>query len=117
MPHVVIEYSSNIEQSVKMGNIAMRAHDLLIATGLFNTADIKTRTYATQDYLVGEQGPDGCFAHISVAIMEGRPLEKRQALSEALRDMLAEALPEEVSISVEVRELLKDVYRKRAPAA
>lgn len=117
MPHVIIEYSNNVHEVVQAAQITKHAHETLINSGLFSTPDIKTRSYSAEDYLVGDKGKDGSFLHICVYLLDGRSVEKKQALSEALRDMLVERLPQVDQLSVDIRDLSREIYRKRKPAA
>ncbi len=113
MPHVVIEYSDNISSAMQTEDICQVAHNTMIQSGLFLTGDIKTRAYSAQDFLVGEKGKDGSFVHITVYIMEGRSILQKQILSEALCNAVHGRLQTVDQVSVDVRELVKDIYRKR----
>lgn len=115
MPHVIIEYSQNIHDAVQAAKISVLAHEMLVQSQLFSIADIKTRSYVAQDYLVADKGLAGSFLHVSVYILEGRPVEKKQALSEALRDMLVSTLPQVDQVSVDIRDLERAIYRKKIP--
>jgi 5-carboxymethyl-2-hydroxymuconate isomerase len=111
MPHAIIEYSANIEEEFLDADICNRVHGTLMGCGLFRPEDIKTRAYATGDFMIGEKGQDGSFVHVTVSLLEGRTVEQKQALSQAIIDSLAVLNPID-SKSVDVRELAKDVYRK-----
>ena len=109
MPHVVIEYSANVEQFAEAVPIA---HDVMIQSGLFTTEDIKTRSYAAENFLVGKKGNQGRFVHVTISILEGRTTKQKQALSEAMRDALCVPLKEVDQLSIDIHELIKDTYRK-----
>jgi 5-carboxymethyl-2-hydroxymuconate isomerase len=112
MPHVIIEYSANICPARQFAEITKAAHDVMIQSGLFSVADIKTRSYVTEDFFVGEKGNQGRFVHVIIYLLEGRSLVQKQALSEAMRDSLASHLKDVDQLSVDIRELSKDTYRK-----
>jgi 5-carboxymethyl-2-hydroxymuconate isomerase len=112
MPHVIIEYSSNVCPSEQFSAITKSAHDVMVKSGLFSAADIKTRSYVTDDFLVGEKGQQGSFVHVTIYLLEGRTMLQKQTLSEALHNALRMRLLGVDQISVDIRELEKDTYRK-----
>lgn len=116
MPHVIIECSENIRFLVKPADITQIAHTTMIQSGLFNTADIKSRSHVAEDYLVGEKGNHGSFVHVTVYLLEGRSLLQKQNLSEALCAALQVPLKKVDQLSIDIRELTKDTYRKYVSA-
>jgi 5-carboxymethyl-2-hydroxymuconate isomerase len=112
MPHVIIEYSENVPALANPAELTQIAHSTMMESGLFNAADVKSRATAAEHYLVGEKGTDGSFVHVTVYLLEGRNLLQKQRLSEALRDALQLPLQKVSQLSVDIRELQKDVYRK-----
>lgn len=114
MPHVIIEYSANVCPRTEFVEITQIAHKIMIQSGLFAAADIKTRSYVTKDFLVGEKGNQGSFVHVTVYLLEGRTTMQKQNLSEALRDALQLALKNVDQLSIDIREMAKDTYRKYA---
>lgn len=112
MPHVIIEYSANVCPAGQFAEITKIAHKTMVESGLFSATDIKTRSYVAEDFLVGEKGSQGSFVHVTVYLLEGRTTLQKQNLSEALRDALQLPLKNVNQLSVDVRELVKDTYRK-----
>lgn len=112
MPHLIIEYSANVRQLTSPAELNRIGHKVMIESGLFSVPDIKSRAYATDDYLVGEKGSDGSFVHVTVYLLEGRSTQQKQDLSEALRAALKVPLEKIDQLSIDIRELAKDTYRK-----
>lgn len=112
MPHLIIEYSDNVANEIVSSDIAEKLHYALGQCGLFKLDDIKTRSYAAKDFLVGDQGKDGSFLHLSLSIKAGRTLEQRQALSKTLLDMLTAHTNGIDQLTVDIREMDSDVYQK-----
>ncbi|MGB9153086.1 MAG: 5-carboxymethyl-2-hydroxymuconate Delta-isomerase [Alphaproteobacteria bacterium] len=111
MPHAVIEYSANIEEEFLDAGICDRVHGTLMDCGLFKPQDIITRSYPANDFMAGEKGQDGSFVHATVSLFEGRTVEQKKGLSQAVLESLA-VLNGVDSISVDIREIVKDIYRK-----
>jgi 5-carboxymethyl-2-hydroxymuconate isomerase len=83
----------------------------MMASGLFAVpADIKTRAYPTQDFLVG--GEQAALAHVTISLLEGRTIAQKQALTDLVRDALQQLLPTVEQLSVDIRDMTKDTYRK-----
>ena len=112
MPHVIIDYSGNIQSEVRKAGIVGLVHGVMINSGLFQDKDIKTRAYASDDFMMGEKGGDGTFLFVSIAIMPSRDDPQKSVLSQSIYDQVAAVLPGIDSISVEIRELHKPSYRK-----
>jgi 5-carboxymethyl-2-hydroxymuconate isomerase len=112
MPHAIIEYSGNIEEDVLSVDLCDLVHGLLIECGLFNVDDIKTRSYVADDFMVGEKGQDGSFIHVTISLLEGRTSQQKKTLAQTILDSIAEAVEEADSISVDVREMAKEIYVK-----
>lgn len=111
MPHLIIEYSANACAVDQLRKVVQAAHEVMVQSGLFSLADIKTRAYRAEHFMLGGNGEQGSFMHATVALLEGRSVAQRQALSEAVRDALQRHVTVD-QLSVEVREMAKDTYRK-----
>lgn len=112
MPHLIIEYSSNVRELAEPAEILRLGHNIMTESGLFSVPDIKSRAYEAADFLVGEKGAQGTFVHVRVYLLEGRSTEQKQTLSEALRDALKLPLEQIDQLSIDIRDMTKDTYRK-----
>jgi len=112
MPHATIEYSANLSGHTHCATLVPTVHERMIASGLFNAADVKTRAYATQDFHVGEKGAAGSFIHVRIELMEGRTPQQRQALTTSIRDAVQALIPQADQLSVDIRDMGRETYRK-----
>jgi 5-carboxymethyl-2-hydroxymuconate isomerase len=112
MPHAIIEYSANINSAVIELDAVQVVHDVMLTCGLFQPEAIKTRLHAVNDFMVGVKDRTGSFLYLQVAILTGRTVEQRQALSDALLAALGDALPPIDELTVEIREMDRETYRK-----
>lgn len=116
MPHLVIEYSRQLEDTISIATLVRNGQRAMTDTGLFNASAIKTRAVPYRDFVLGnDEGGDGRFIHAEVRILEGRTTEQKEALSAAIFNSLCESAPEVPEISVEVRDMQKASYSKRVP--
>ena len=51
MPHCIIEYTPNL--SMDTAELLQTAHQVMMDSGLFGVADIKTRAFVVNDYVLG----------------------------------------------------------------
>ena len=110
MPHVIVEYSANVEGWVDLQGFCERLRTAAIDTGVFALSGVRVRAVKCELYSIADGRDDRGFVDISVRLRGGRPLETRKDLSEKLfgasRDYLAEALEQHaLAISLEVREI------------
>lgn len=112
MPHAIIEYSDNLTPDVASGHVVDHVHTAMIESGLFQIEAIKTRAFATHDFRVGAKGAQGSFVYISVALLAGRTLEQRKALSDSILAAVKPSLSHADQVTVEIREMDRDTYQK-----
>ncbi len=128
MPHVVIEYSANLEAEVEPMALVSAVHRAVLAQPAFEAPGVRTRASRREHYLVAEGDPENAFVAVTARIAPGRDLAARQAASEAIMAALYQALEpiyrrRGLALSVEVSELdaggmtRRNNLRERARAA
>jgi 5-carboxymethyl-2-hydroxymuconate isomerase len=73
--------------------------------------DIKVRARSYVDYLLA--GKRDSFVHLSVHLLAGRTPEQKVTLSTRLRQTMVELCPAVTSLSVDIRDMDPDAYKKR----
>ncbi|AWM85389.1 homoprotocatechuate degradation operon regulator HpaR [Microvirga sp. 17 mud 1-3] len=94
MPHIWVEYSSNLEDSIDVSALLKTTQDALIGDGtIFPFAGARTRGVPVQNYLIVDGHADNSFVHVLLRIAVGRSQEDRKAAAsrvfEAVKDFLA----------------------------
>ena len=84
MPHIRIEYSSNLEDRLDMAGFCAVLRDAAAETGLFPRAGIRVRAIRCDHVLIADGNPAHAFADISVRLRAGRPLDARKAATDAI---------------------------------
>ncbi len=112
MPHIVMEYSTGLQRKTAIGELLSEVHATVRNAGIFAPEAIKSRAVAFDEYVIGDNGSEGDFVHVTLAIFSGRSPEQRQNLSKAILAVLQRKLPEAASLTVEVREIEKESYAK-----
>ncbi len=110
MPHVIVEYSANLEPRADIAGLVDGLHSATYATGLFELPAIRVRAAPRAVYRVADGNPANAFVHAIARIRQGRTLEQRQGLGRALlaatETALAGILAETpIGITIEVIEM------------
>jgi 5-carboxymethyl-2-hydroxymuconate isomerase len=110
MPHIMVEYSRNLERGVEIAKLVKDLHVAVLETGLFETLAVRTRALPRDIYRIADGAPENVFLHVVARIRAGRSVEDRKRLgADLLRVAKADlaALPEgaPMAISIEVQEL------------
>jgi 5-carboxymethyl-2-hydroxymuconate isomerase len=110
MPHILVEYSSNLAPRVEVAGLIGALHGAVVESGLFEPAAVRTRALPRDLYLVADGAPDNVFLHITARIRAGRSIENRRSLGESLLQAAKtaiSALPPStpIALSVEVHEI------------
>ncbi|MBV6303988.1 5-carboxymethyl-2-hydroxymuconate Delta-isomerase [Candidimonas humi] len=92
MPHIWIEYSSNLRPQLEVRKLMKTIQDAAIDDGsVFPLAGARTRAIAIDDYLIVDGHPDNSFVHLTLKIGHGRDLETKKQLGERVFAALREA--------------------------
>jgi 5-carboxymethyl-2-hydroxymuconate isomerase len=110
MPHVIVEYSSNLETQIDIPGLVRNVHEAALATGVFERAAVRTRAERRDCYVVADSHPDNCFVAVVVRIAPGRNDEIRHRLGSSMFDALCDYLgliekTNPIVISLEVQEV------------
>lgn len=90
MPHFILEYSANLDNSIEFADLFGQLTDTAVATGVFPLAGIRCRAHRSDHYRIADGNPDFGFAHLQVKLGAGRPDEVKAAAAEAIFSTLSE---------------------------
>jgi 5-carboxymethyl-2-hydroxymuconate isomerase len=110
MPHCIIEYAKELEQTLAINELLLVVHQAVVASQLFERQSIKSRAIAYEHYLTG--GEKKPFIHITLRILLGRNHQQKKDLTELVLDKLRELVKPAISLSVEVMDIEKISYKK-----
>ena len=92
MPHLILEYSANLEEQIDVKGLVRTVHDAALKTGVFPEAGTRTRAAKRMDYEIADRHPDNGFVHLTLRIGMGRTVEVRQMAGEQIFAALTGAL-------------------------
>lgn len=110
MPHLIIEYSANLQETMDLTGLIDRLHETTAASGITKLKGIRTRAARRDHYHIADGHPDNGFVHIVVRMRHGRPLEVRKRFGEQLFDVICRHLKPlydstPLGISFEIQEI------------
>jgi 5-carboxymethyl-2-hydroxymuconate isomerase len=110
MPHITVEYSSNLEDGIAIRTLIDALHRTVEQSGLFDPAAIRTRALPRPVYRIADGNPANVFAHIIARIRAGRTVEERKRLGNALLETAKKAVSAmpavpPIALTVEVHEI------------
>jgi 5-carboxymethyl-2-hydroxymuconate isomerase len=118
MPHVIVEYSANLEPDLEIEALIEALHETALGTGLFDIDGIRSRAVRRDTYRVGDGSPENGYVFITARVGEGRPAEARENLGKSLlattETVLADLIATTpVSLAVEVHEIDRSMTFRR----
>lgn len=118
MPHLNIEYSANLADSIDIQALVDRVHETALETGIFPLGGVRTRAEPRTHYRIANGDPRAGYIHLMVRIGSGRDLETRKAAGEKIFAALCDFTEElynsrPLALSFELHEIPPDLaWRK-----
>jgi len=118
MPHLIVEFSANLEKQIDIQEIVDGLHRTATAIDGLPVGGLRTRAQKREYFQIADRHPDNAFVHLILKLGHGRPIEKRREFGEALFASLC-VLLEQVSatsplaISFEIQEIHPELTWKK----
>jgi 5-carboxymethyl-2-hydroxymuconate isomerase len=84
MPHLIVEYSANLEPGLDMAGLVKALHEAALETGVFPIGGIRTRAAGRDTYRIADGHADNAFIHVQARIGAGRTAQVRQQAAEQI---------------------------------
>ena len=88
MPHLIIDYSANLDDALDMRALAEAVHAAALASGVFPIGGCRTRLARRDVSVIGDGHPDNGYIHIQARIGAGRAPDVRQRAAEQIFEAL-----------------------------
>ncbi|MGB0251335.1 MAG: 5-carboxymethyl-2-hydroxymuconate isomerase [Paracoccaceae bacterium] len=110
MPHLMIDYSANVEPDVDIGGLCNTLRDVAASIDAFPLAGVKVRAVRVDHYAIADGNPEHGFIDISVRIREGRDMETKQNAAQKIFDAANEFVADvmqrrSLALSLELRDI------------
>jgi 5-carboxymethyl-2-hydroxymuconate isomerase len=110
MPHIIVEYSGNLDGSLDIRALVDGLHQCAVDSQVADTAAIRTRAERREIFKVADGDPANAFVHIVARLRIGRSEELCRALADALlavanRHLQHADATHPLAITVEIEEI------------
>ena len=84
MPHIIIEYSDNLEKKINLEELIEIAHATAVDTEVFPLGGLRVRAARREHYKIADGHPDNGFIHIELKIGPGRDKKTKKSALEKI---------------------------------
>jgi 5-carboxymethyl-2-hydroxymuconate isomerase len=84
LPHLIVEYSANIEDRIALDELLDKLHACALTTGVFPLGGLRVRAHRADKYRIADKASENGFVHVTAMIGHGRPLDVQQRAGEEL---------------------------------
>jgi len=117
MPHITLEYSSNITITKDFGELFEPIHQLLERSLNVNPLNCKSRVICHDNFFVANGDPKHAFAHLQIKVLDRHPFEGKQEVGAGAFELIKTFFKDQVAglcfqPSVEIHEMKGDLYYK-----
>jgi 5-carboxymethyl-2-hydroxymuconate isomerase len=118
MPHLIFEYSANVEGRIDLKALCNAARLAALASGLFREGALKVRAIRLDTFAIADDHPDNAIIDLTLRMEAGRPREARQKLGDSVFAAVSAlcaplfASPH-FALTLEIREIDPDFSWKR----
>jgi 5-carboxymethyl-2-hydroxymuconate isomerase len=84
LPHLIVEYSANIEDRIALDELLDKLHTCALGTGVFPIGGLRVRAHKAEHYRIADKAPENGFVHVTAIIGHGRALDVQQRAGEEL---------------------------------
>lgn len=84
LPHLIVEYSANIEDRIALDALLDKLHACALGTGVFPLGGLRVRAHRADAYRIADKALENGFVHVTALIGHGRPLDVQQRAGEEL---------------------------------
>lgn len=117
MPHIIVEYSANLDGSLDVQRLVDDLHQIAVDSGVADVAAIRTRAKRRDAFRVADGDPKNAFVHVTMRLRIGRSEEQRSKLADALlaatdRNLQRAYATHAIAVAVEMEEIDNITARK-----
>lgn len=110
MPHMIVEYSTNIENEIRTDILFPKLCDMGVETGVFARSGIRVRGEARPRYHISDGHADNAFVHTTLRVGHGREEARLKAAGDKIYAVICDHLASlaetrALNISMEIQEI------------
>ncbi len=117
MPHMTLEYSTNVGASIDNQQLFNALHVQLAEAGDLRTQDFKSRVFPVETFHIGLGDDNASFVRLNIETFFGKSAQQKSDLAQSALKVLSEHFNEALSsgncdIAVQITELEKASYAR-----
>ena len=116
MPHIVLEYSSNLPELADFRALFDDIHQALHRIGGISLENCKSRARAAEHFYIGNGDPDNAFINLDIEFVAGRSAEIKKAIGRECLDLVKRYfhlhLSDALQITVKIDDIELEFYFK-----
>jgi 5-carboxymethyl-2-hydroxymuconate isomerase len=116
MPHIILEYSANLDELPSFNALFADIHQTLNREGGIRLENCKSRARIANDFYIADGHPNHSFVHLSIEFVKGRSQEIKQVIGQEclrlVKDAYQAQLSEQLQITVKIDDIELDYYFK-----
>jgi 5-carboxymethyl-2-hydroxymuconate isomerase len=117
MPHLILEYTANVEQPIQFEMLFADLHQILVEEGGIRLDNLKSRANRLDAYYIAGGAADQAMVHLDLRLLAGRPPAWKQQIGQqvlhCLKDYYGPSLASlRLQITVEIHDIDPDAYFK-----
>lgn len=110
MPHLIVEYSRNLENRIGIRDLVRKVHEAALTSNVFQPGAVRTRAEPRDVYVIADRHEENGFVSVTVRMAQGRDAETRQQMGQLIFETVCDHLAEiykttPIGISLEVQEI------------
>lgn len=110
MPHLIVEYSANLEQEIDMTLFCDHLRRVAVKIDAFPAAGVRVRAIPAPHWSIADGNPRHGYVDISIRLRAGRPDDVKaaatQTIFDAAKDLLTPVMASRpLALSLEMRDI------------
>ncbi len=122
MPHLTLEYTSNLDEWAADPDLLLSLHRLLEAAGI-KIENCKSRWRMAEEWVTGDGQGESAFVHLDIRFLEGRKPDVKRMIGEGAVELLQDHFQPaadrsdglDLQITVEIQDIRRADYFKSPP--
>lgn len=117
MPHLTLEYSSNLNEEINYQELFHQLHQVLNEVGNISLGNFKSRAIRREQFVVGHGNIEDAFVHLEMRLLEGKSATLKEVLGQECMLILKEYFKVQLTefalqITVDIVDMPRDNYFK-----
>ena len=117
MPNIVLEYSSNVSETIDFAEFFTSIHQVMHEVGSIKLDNCKSRAVEIEKFHIGDGHPSNAFVQLSVAFLAGRSNQTKQKIGDACLALLKQFYQNSIArldlqMTVEIADIQRENYFK-----